>query len=121
MKARFIAPLVAVGGLFAAATANAATGFTINTFHIFAGPGRDFERLETVPDHARVHIFGCMERRDWCDGAWNGVRGWMDSNGLEVWDHGRRVSANDVDLPIVTFRANLYDHPYRRYRPYYRD
>ena len=114
MKLRLIAPLVAVGALFATA-ASAETGYTINTFHIFTAPGHDAARIETVPAHARVHIFGCLQHRDWCEVAWNGARGWMDSNGLEVWDRGRPVRASDIDMPIVTFRANVYDQrPYQR-------
>jgi uncharacterized protein YraI len=111
MKARFIVPLVAVGALFAAGAANAETGYTINTFHIFTAPEHDSARIETVPANARVHIFGCLQHRDWCEVAWNGARGWMDSNGLEVFDRGRRVRASDVDMPIVRFRAGFYDAP----------
>jgi uncharacterized protein YraI len=114
MKARFIVPLVAVGALFAASAANAETGYTINRFHIFSAPERDSDRLETVPANARVHIYGCLEHRDWCEVNWRGVHGWMDSNGLEVWDRGQRVRASDLDMPIVTFRANLRDRRYDR-------
>jgi uncharacterized protein YraI len=121
MKARFIVPLVALGALFASAAANAETGYTVNRFHIFAGPGRDYPRLETVPEDARVHIFGCMETRDWCDVAWNGVRGWIDSNGLEVVDRGRRIRASDLDLPIISFSVDGYWRDHYRDRHFYRD
>jgi uncharacterized protein YraI len=96
-----------------ATAAQAASGYTINKFYLFTGPGHSFERLESVPENSRVQILGCTPNFKWCDVSWGGARGWMDANGIETYSRGRRVIvANEgpyIRLPTITYSRSYDD------------
>jgi uncharacterized protein YraI len=108
---RLLIPMVAGAALFASA-AQAASGYTINRFHLYSGPGHNFTRVEAVPENARVHIFGCTPSFDWCDVSWGSARGWIDANGLESYYAGRRARVADagpsLNIPTISFSSTYY-------------
>ena len=125
MRTQLIAALAAAAAFFAAGAAEAATGFTINDFNLYAGPGREFPRLERVPNNARLEVHGCLRSYDWCDVSYRGERGWIDGNGLVFRDRGRRIVVRDYgprySLPMISFNFGSYwDTHYKTHR-FYRD
>ncbi len=95
-----------------ASVAQAASGYTINRFYLYSGPGHSFDRLESVPDNARIHIFGCTPTYRWCDVSWGNARGWMDAHGIETYDRGRRVIVAEagpyIRMPVITYTSAPY-------------
>ncbi len=113
IASKTVLPIIAAVTLCATA-AQAASGYTINRFYLYSGPGHKFERLDSVPDNTRVQIFGCTPNFSWCDVSWGSSRGWLDAHGIETYDRGRRVIVADdgpyLRLPVVTYSAT-YDKP----------
>lgn len=108
-----------------ASDVQAAVGHTINRFHLFAGPGLDYPRIVTVPDHARIVVHGCLGSFDWCDVSYGDQRGWIDGNGVELRRDGSWYGARRFDqryrLPRVTFEIGDYWRHHYRQRNFYRD
>ena len=104
-----IALSVAAALTLGATAAQAASGYTINRFYLYAGPGHRFERLDAVPDNSRIHIFGCTPNFRLCDVSWGSARGWMDAHGIETYDRGRRVIVADagpyIRMPVITYSS----------------
>ena len=116
----FVVPM-AMAAMFAS-PAQAASGYTINDFHLYAGPGHSFPRLETVPENARVHIFGCNPSFTWCDVSWGAARGWIDANGIETPYAGRRMTVAEVGASLsVPVISSTYYRDYRYEPPRWRE
>lgn len=124
MRIKLITAVAAAAALFAGA-AQAATGFTVNKNNIYAGPGRDFPRIERVPTNSRIEVHGCIRSFAWCDVSYRGERGWIDGDGLVFRDRGRRIVVRDYgrrhELPMISFKfGNYWDDHYRTHK-FYRD
>jgi uncharacterized protein YraI len=124
MRTKLIIAVAAAAALFTGA-AEAATGYTVNNFNMYAGPGREFPRIERVPNNARLEVHGCLRSYSWCDVSYRGERGWIDGNGLQFRERGRRIDLRNYgpryQLPMVSFRfGDYWDSHYRTHR-FYRD
>lgn len=104
-----IALTLAAALTLGAIAAQAASGYTINRFYLYSGPGHSFERLDSVPDNARLHIFGCTPNYMWCDVSYGSARGWLDAHGIETYDRGRRVIVAEagpyIRMPVITYSS----------------
>ena len=124
MKKFFLATVLGAA-LMVPAAANAAVAYLTNPTSLRAGPGRDFPRLDRLPPNARVELYGCVDRFDWCDVRFGRVRGWIDGDNLYVPWQGRRVRVMEygprLSLPVISFRFDNYWNDHYRGRPFYRE
>jgi hypothetical protein len=76
-----------------------------------------------VPARAPVAIYGCLRDFSWCDGSYQGKRGWLSARYLQLWYQGTYLSAADYArysyLPIVAFNINTYWPRYYAGAPFY--
>ena len=88
-----------------------------------AGPGTRFPIIATAPVGTPVTLFGCLGDLSWCDGAYQGNRGWFSARYLQLWYQGNYLTvANYVRyayLPIVSFNISSYWANYYPTRPFY--
>ncbi len=123
-RARTMAPIAALA-IAAPAIAHAATGFTDGRTVMYAGPGDDYPRVETLRNNTPVRIHGCIARYDWCDVSVGRMHGWVEGDDLKMRYRGRPVTVEGygprMSLPTLTFRFDSYwDNNYRR-SGFYRD
>ena len=88
-----------------------------------AGPSTRFPVIATAPVGTPVSLFGCLNDLSWCDGAYQGNRGWFSARYLQLWYQGSYLTvANYVRyayLPIVSFNISSYWANYYPTRPFY--
>ncbi len=81
--------MTAAAAVFAASVAPAAaaptapfSGETTAAVHQRTGPGVQYDVVQTIPDHAPLWIYGCLNTAPWCDTLYAGRRGWVSSHYL---------------------------------------
>ena len=88
-----------------------------------AGPGTRFPVIATAPVGTPVSLFGCLSDLSWCDGAFQGNRGWFSARYLQLPYQGGYLTVADyvryAYLPIVSFNISSYWANYYPTRPFY--
>lgn len=104
--------------LLAPVQARAAEVFTMHPMDLRAGPKHDYPLLMIVPAKAKLRLFGCLKKYDWCDVASGKLRGWIRGNHIAVTQHGRNIriqpNAEALGVPVLAFNQNTY---WGRYYP----
>ncbi len=117
---KFLISAVLGAAMLVPALAKAEVAFTSDSMIVRAGPGHDYPRIDRLPPNMRVRLYGCIDRFDWCDVSFGGIRGWVDGERLFVPYQGRRVRVIEygprLSLPLVSFGFDSYwDEHYRRH------
>ncbi len=126
MKRIVMVAVLLVAGLAAsAAQAQSRTAYAVTHANLRAGPAIDYPRIGSVPDGARLDIYGCVDDWSWCDVQWRGERGWISAGLIEYDYSGRRVGVSghgaQIGLPILVFAFDSYWSSHYRNRSWYRD
>ncbi len=88
-----------------------------------AGPGTKFPVLVVAPGRSQVALHGCLSDLSWCDGTFQGSRGWFSARYLQLAYQGTSLPVATYSryayLPIVSFDINSYWARYYPTRPFY--
>jgi uncharacterized protein YraI len=82
LKVAILAAILAVPAMLATAliapgkAAAQSLAVVVTDLNVRTGPGTGYPRLTTLPGGATVQVFTCTPD-NWCDIAWNQVRGWV--------------------------------------------
>jgi uncharacterized protein YraI len=105
--------------------ASAATAYSNADVNMRAGPGTGYPVIVTIYAGEPVTIYGCLSGWSWCDTEWDGARGWVRGDYLDVVYESRYVYlpeyAPRVGLTFITFEFNNYWDDHYRHRHFYRD
>jgi uncharacterized protein YraI len=125
MKTKIILPLAAAAVALAPMSAFALTGFTDESTSLRAGPDSDAPRITRMPKNARIEVHGCIRRYDWCDVSYQGTRGWVDSDDVEIAYQGARTYLREravvEQVPVVRFEFDRYWDDYYRGHVIYKE
>jgi uncharacterized protein YraI len=109
-------PGIAMAGSLAVATTNV---------NVRAGPDIGYPVVDVARAGDEVYVYGCLERRSWCDVDYDGLRGWISSNYLAFYDGGYRYvgpqAVYRMRAPVITFSFGTYWDRHYRSRSFYRD
>lgn len=117
-----VAGLASLAFFVAPTLSQAARGFTVDQTLLRAGPGPQYPYVDRLPSGASVTVFGCLRGRVWCDISFQGDRGWVSGQDLEIFFHSRRVRIVEVTpvfVPVVTFEVSTYWDRYYRSKPFF--
>lgn len=113
----------------APASAYYSRGYTVTVINLRAGPDSDYPVISRLPSRAVVDVYGCTYGFQWCDVEWDGWRGWVSGQFLEVNYNNRRTVIIDngprVGVPVVVFDIGTYwdryyySQPFYTHRPHY--
>ena len=89
-----------------------------------AGPGTRFPVIVVAPVRTPVTLFGCLSDLSWCDGAYQGNRGWFSARYLQLPYQGSYLTVRDyvryAYLPVVSFNiASYWASYYYPRQPFY--
>lgn len=119
------AAMLVAGAAFVPAVAQAATGFTVESTELRAGPDYDYPTIRVINDDRRVEIYGCLNDWSFCDVGYRSDRGWVDGRDIAVDYRARRVGLVDagpyVGIGFLSFSFGNYWDNYYRGRPFYHD
>ena len=105
--------------------ATAAEGYATADVNLRTGPGTAYPVATTIYSGAPVTIYGCISDWAWCDTSWDGWRGWVAGNYLQVIYESQPVYlptyAPRVGLPVISFEFATYWDTHYRSRPWYRE
>jgi len=100
-----------------------ASGYATTSLNLRAGPGVDYPLVATIPDDARVDVYGCTNGYRWCDVGWRGNRGWAAGNYLQLdYQNSRRPVSNTAVLlgvPLLIFALDRYWDDNYEHRDFY--
>lgn len=99
---RNIVRMAAVGAVVLPAAAIAAPGAVTADLNLRAGPGTNFQALDTVPNGAPVEIDGCVEGGNWCRVTYGNVSGYAAARYLTVTQGSRTVVVSEEPSLIGT-------------------
>jgi len=119
-----VAGLAGLAMLAVPSLAQAAQGFIVSQTSLRAGPGGQFPYVDRLAAGAPVTVFGCLGGRSWCDVSFQGDRGWVSGNDLEIFFNNRRVRIVEVTptfIPVETFSVAIYWDRYYRSKPFFAD
>ena len=93
------------------AVAEARPGVVRNSGLLRAGPDNSFPAIRNLRKGQRVEVFGCLQRRSWCDIQVRSTRGWYPGNRLSLYTGRRYVRVTDPGvsgLVILSFVLQDY-------------
>jgi uncharacterized protein YraI len=68
-------PGMALASSFAVATQNV---------HVRAGPDVGYPSLDIARAGDDIYVYGCLRYEPWCDVDYDGLRGWISSQGMAL-------------------------------------
>lgn len=108
-----------------AAALAATIGVATTNVNLRAGPSTSYPAVDVVPSGDEVRVFGCLADRAWCDVRYDGLRGWMSSNYIALFESGRRYVGGDavyrLRAPVISFTFGSYWDDHYRGRGFYRE
>lgn len=109
-----------ISTVFAADTLDGATAAPGT---MYAGPGDSYPQVMRLAAGLHVALHGCQGAADtmWCDVSWRGKRGWVQANGLEVFENGARMPVPAAAVPAATFEFASYWEANYKTRLWYGD
>lgn len=112
--------LVALTLPVAPAMARQATGYTIRTTVMHAGPDYDFPTVQRLKRNSALTVYGCLKNWSWCDVGTRYARGWVPHRDIVVEYRGRRIGITpSMGIIVLSFSfGNYWDNHYRG-RPFY--
>lgn len=110
-------------GLLDPAQASAETAITDVNLNLRVGPSTSYGVIDVIPQGHPVEVIGCLDHYDWCDVAWEGLRGWVAARYLA--QPGTSVYLPQwgptIGVPTVSFSFTIYHDRHYDDQPWHRE